>query len=65
MAMVACEIAGPAVTDNLVQFWTSETDVRILAARDTPELCRNFVPQRTEGTGNAGRKARPQPRAQR
>ena len=32
--------------------------------RDTPELCRNFSPQKREGVGNAGCSVHPQPRVQ-
>jgi hypothetical protein len=31
---------------------------------DTPELCKNLSPRKSEGAGNAGRSARPQPRVQ-
>jgi hypothetical protein len=33
-----------------------------ISRRDTPELCKKFALERTEGVGNAGRSVHPQPR---
>jgi hypothetical protein len=38
--------------------------IRVPAARIAPGLCMNVALERTEGAGNAGRSARPQPRVQ-
>jgi len=52
-----CFVAGAPRND-------SKTHLRIAAAWIAPGFCVNSSPFNSEGAGNAGRSARPQPRAQ-